>query len=244
VVVRPDASSPAIAEGPVMRLSGGTIAILIPLAALAALGITGLVMPAPSTHAAEVRPWLVARATGITAYLLLAADVALGTLLSHPENRRVWKLSKRAFPWHEQLAVFVWSFLALHVVLLAVDRYAHVGWLGAFVPGLAGYRPIPVALGTIAAYALLVTSLTARWTRILPGGWWVKVHRLSAVAFLGVWLHAVLAGTDSGVFALLYLITGLPILASIAHRLWTQRLRPVHAGETRTRPAAIREAAR
>ncbi len=226
-----------------MRVSGGMIAILIPLSALAALGITQVVLPASTTHAAELRPWLVARASGVTAYLLLAADVALGTLLSHPANQRSWKLSKRTFPWHEHLAVFVWSFLAIHVVLLAVDRYAHVGWLGAFVPGTAEYRPIPVALGTIAAYALLVTSLTARWTRLLPPGWWLRVHRLSAVTFLAVWLHAVLAGTDLGVLELLYLVSGLPIVAAIGHRLWTHRMRPVRANGPRAPRPALREVA-
>jgi hypothetical protein len=227
-----------------MRVSGGAVAILVPLGALLALGITQLVLPASTTYAAEVRPWLVARAAGVTAYLLLATEVALGTLLSHPANQRAWRLSKRAFPWHEHVAVFVWSFLVLHVGLLAVDRYANVGWLGAFLPGAAGYRPIPVALGTIAAYALLVTSVTARWTRLLPSGWWVRLHRLSAVVFFGVWLHAVLAGTDSGALELLYLVTGLPVMAAIAHRLWTHRLRPVRAREAPASRPVRREAAR
>lgn len=226
-----------------MRLSGGAIAILVPLGALVALGIAQLVVPAATDRSAELRPWLVARAAGITAYLLLAADVALGTLLSHPANQRAWKQSKRAFPWHEQAAVFVWSFLLLHVGLLAVDRYADVGWLGAVIPGLSAYRPVPVALGSIALYALLVTTVTARWTRLLPPGWWVRIHRLSAIAFLAIWLHAVLAGTDTGLLELLYLGTGLPVLAAIAHRRWTRRAQATRVAASPTPASALREVA-
>ena len=46
------------------------------------------------------------------------------------------------------------------------------------------------------------------------------------VTFLLVWVHAVLAGTDSGALLPLYLATGVPILAGVAHRWWTTRARP------------------
>jgi hypothetical protein len=47
------------------------------------------------------------------------------------------------------------------------------------------------------------------------------------VTFLLVWMHAVLAGTDSGTLLPLYLATGGPVLAGVAHRWWTARARPV-----------------
>jgi DMSO/TMAO reductase YedYZ heme-binding membrane subunit len=206
-----------------MRLSASTMVVLAAVGALAALAVTGAVLPAASPRILEIRPWVVARASGVTGYLLLAIEVAVGLVLSHPTNQRVWKLSKRLFPWHALLAVFVWSFIALHAGLLAVDRYADVGIVGALVPGLSRYRPLPIAIGTVATYALLVTAITARWTRLLPTGWWLRLHRLSAVAFLGIWAHAVLAGTDTGALEALYLVTGLPILAGVVHRLWVVR---------------------
>ena len=128
-----------------------------------------------------MRPWIAARAMGITAYVLLAIEVALGLVLSHPNNITRWHKTKQVFPWHEMVTVFTGAFIAFHVVLLAVDPYAKVGVIGAFVPGYSAYRPVAVGIGSIALYALIVTAVTAKWTRLLPSGWWLKVHRFAVV---------------------------------------------------------------
>jgi predicted ferric reductase len=212
-----------------VRLSGVTLVILGALAALVALGVTDHILPATDDRTAQLRPWLAARAMGVSAYLLLAFEVALGLVLSHPRNTAAWRKTKQVFPWHEMVSVFTGTFIALHVVLLAVDPYANVGVVGAFVPGYSAYRPVAVGLGSVAMYALIFTAVTAKWTRLLPSGWWLKVHRLSAVVFLMTWVHAVLAGSDGGALLPLYLATGLPILAGVAHRWWTARVRPQRA---------------
>ena len=61
----------------------------------------------------------------------------------------------------------------------------------------SSYRSSAVALGTLALYALLITGVTARYTKRLPAGVWLKIHRLSLVVFVLAWVHGVLAGTDS-----------------------------------------------
>lgn len=195
-------------------------------AALLVLVISNAILPPDTARLVDVRPWLVARATGVTAYLLLATQVTVGLVMSHPTNLSTWKLSRRAFPWHEHLAVFTLAFLVIHVVLLSIDRFADVGIVGALVPGMSGYRPPAVAVGTIALYSLLITAISARWTRLLPRGAWLKIHRLSAIAFALAWSHAMVAGTDAAVLQFMYLATGLPILALIAHRWWVVRVRP------------------
>jgi predicted ferric reductase len=209
-----------------MRVSPTVLVIVGGLAALVAVIVTNQVLPAADPGAARLRPWLAARAMGITAYLLLALDVGLGLVLAHPRNTAEWRLTKPVFPWHELLTVFVFAFLAMHAALLAVDPYADVGILGTLVPGLSGYRPPAIAVGTIATYALVLTAVSAKWTKLLPAGWWLRIHRLSALTFLLVWTHAVLAGTDSGALLPLYLATGGLILAAVAHRRWTARVRP------------------
>ena len=209
-----------------MRVSLPFLVAVGAAAGLLVLAITNAVLPPETARLNDVRPWLVARATGVSAYLLLAGQVAIGLVMSHPTNLSTWKVSKRAFPWHEHLAVFTLAFLVIHVVLLSIDRFADVGVAGAVVPGLSGYRPAAVAVGTIALYSLLVTAVSARWTKLLPRGAWLKVHRLSAVAFVLAWSHAFLAGTDSAALQILYVATGLPILALIAHRWWVVRVRP------------------
>jgi predicted ferric reductase len=220
-----------------------TLVILCAIAALVAIGITDQILPASDPRTLELRPWVAARALGITSYLLLALEVGLGLVLSHPRNTAQWRKTKQVFPWHEMVTVFIGAFLTLHIVLLAIDPFAKVGIAGALVPGFSTYRPVAVGLGTVALYALIFTAATAKWTRLLPSGWWLKVHRFAAVAFLLAWVHAVLAGTDGGALTPLYLATGLPILAGVAHRWWTARSRPkrapvadpVHAAD----PAAV-----
>jgi predicted ferric reductase len=209
-----------------MRAGALTLVAIGAIAALVALGVTDQVLPAADPRTAELRPWIAARALGVTAYLLLALQVATGLLLSHPRNTASWRMTRQTFPWHELLTVFTYAFLILHVVLMAIDPWAKVGWLGAIVPGFSGYRPPAIAIGTVAVYAMLFTAVTAKWTRLLPSGWWLRVHRFAAVTFLLTWMHSVLAGTDSGALTPLYLATGLPILLGVAHRWWTARSRP------------------
>lgn len=209
-----------------MRLSPASLVILGAVAVLVAVGVTAQILPAADPRTADLRPWVASRALGVSAYLLLFVEVGLGLILSHPRNATRWRKTAQVFPWHEMLTVFTGAFLILHVALIVIDPYANVGIVGALVPGLSAFRPVAVTLGTVGLYALIFTAATAKWTRLLPSGWWLKVHRVAAVTFLVAWAHALLAGTDSGALTPLYLATGLLILAGVAHRWWTTRGRP------------------
>lgn len=204
-----------------MRNGLATLIVIAAVAMLVALGITDQVIPATDARTLSVRPWVAARALGITAYLLLTLQVAAGVWLSHPRNSGDPRTSRVVFPWHVLLTVFTGAFLALHIVLLAVDPYAGVDWIGAFVPGFSQYRTVPVAIGSVALYAMVITAVTAKWTRLLPAGWWLKVHRVTALVFLMAWIHGVLAGTDTMPLLPLYLLTGGLVLLAIAHRWWS-----------------------
>ncbi len=213
-----------------MRLTSQAFVVLAAVTIIVILYATGQVAPAESAREAQLRIWLAARATGLTALVLLTAQVVLGLVLSHPTNQSSWKLSKRLFPWHESLFVFIVAFLAIHVVFLVLDPYAGVGLGGALVPGLSSYRTVPVAVGVIALYALVVTGLTARYPKRLPAGWWLKIHRLSILVWVAAWLHGVLAGSDSGSFLPAYVALGGAVLAAAAYRYWVvRRARPVLA---------------
>jgi predicted ferric reductase len=170
-----------------------------------------------------MRLWLAARGTGVTTYLLLTALVILGLVLSHPVNQSTWKLSKRLFPWHENLFLFTVAFLVVHVVSLVLDPYAGVGVEGALIPGLSSYRSVPVAIGVLALYALLITGLTARYTRLIPKAGWLKIHRVSIVTFLLAWVHGITTGTDYELLRPLYVLTGLAVIAAAAYRYWVGR---------------------
>jgi len=216
--------------GPPGRLAAAPLVALAAVVGLVIVAATDQLLPATSTHQAEMRIWLASRAAGFTALGLLTVQIALGLVLSHPTNKSTWKLSKRLFPWHENAWIFVLAFLAAHVASLIIDPYAGVGFAGAFIPGMSGYRSTPVALGTLALWALLVTGLTARYTRLLPAGAWLSLHRLSLVVFALAWIHGLLAGSDSAALVAFYLLTGGVVVAAGAYRYWVSRAaRPTFA---------------
>ena len=115
------------------------------------------------------------------------------------------------------------AFLAAHIVSLLLDPFAGVGVAGTFLPGLSSYRSSPVALGTLSMYALIVTGLTARYTRLLPSGLWLKLHRLALVVVILAWLHGTMAGTDTEVLRSMYVATGGLVLGAAAYRYWVSR---------------------
>lgn len=161
----------------------------------------------------KMAPWLLARASGITAYLLFWLLAMTGLLLSHP-----WKHRLKLFHpiirmrFHTLLTVFTLSFSALHIMSIILDNYANVGVAGAFVPFRSGYRPLAVALGTIGLYAGLLTGLSARLRIGFGRRGWLTVHRFSVISLALIWIHAVFAGTDSSALAYMYLVTALALI--------------------------------
>lgn len=157
----------------------------------------------------KMAPWILGRAAGVTTYLLLVTLVAMGLLLSHPWRTRVARPSTATrIRIHVSLAVFTLAFLVLHVVVLATDSYAGVGWRGAFVPLGASYRPVAVTLGVLAAYAGLLAGLTAALAGRLAFRIWWPIHKVSALTLVAVWVHSLLAGSDTHLLLPLYLGTG------------------------------------
>jgi len=122
-------------------------------------------------------PWIVGRASGITAYLLLLAVTALGLALSHPWRARYRRPSTVArIRAHAVLATFTLAFTVLHIVVLANDSYAGVGWRGALLPMGASYRPVPVTLGVIGLYSGLLSGVTAAMAGRLTARLWWPLH--------------------------------------------------------------------
>ena len=181
---------------------------------LLAVVATDQIVPATSAHQAQLRVWLASRAAGIVALVLLAIQIVIGLVLSHPTNKAVWRVSRVVFPWHDSLWLFALAFVAAHIVSIVVDPWAGVGLAGAILPGLSAFRTAPVALGTLAMYALLVTGMTARWTRLLPPGAWLIIHRAGIGVFVLAWMHGLLAGH------------GLAGPARAVRRPWPDRRRP------------------
>src|SRR5688572_13919999 len=154
-------------------------------------------------------PWLLARAGGLTSYLLLVTLVCTGLVLAHPWRSRLRRpTTATRLRIHAALAAGTLVFTVLHVVALAVDEHAGVGWAGALLPMASSYRPVPVTLGVIGLYAGLVAGLTASMAGRLAARIWWPVHKAAAISLVLVWAHSVLAGSDTPALLVLYVGSG------------------------------------
>jgi hypothetical protein len=182
----------------------GFFAVALPLAA----GFGFARFFAPTIHS-RYFPWLTGRALGIAAYLSLTALVVLGVWMRHP-----WRLrqplvhAETRLRVHSALATATIALIAGHVVSLASDKYAGVGWLGAVIPFTATYRPTAIALGVIALMFMVLLFTTARAAGRYGARHWLAYHRMAAANFVLVWLHGVMAGTDTSALRILYVISG------------------------------------
>lgn len=191
--------------------------LLVMLATTASAAVAGWFVGDTAQSVAGNRnaPWIIGRAAGVSSYLLLVLLVLTGLVLSHPGRARLRRPSAAVrIRLHVSLAVFTLVLTVLHVVVLATDSYAQVGWRGTLVPMGAGYRPAAVTLGVLGAYAGLLAGATAALSgrRLVSRVWW-PVHKVAAVSLLLVWAHGVYAGIDTPALLAMYVATGAGVLA-------------------------------
>src|SRR3989442_11804872 len=96
-------------------------------------------------------PWYVARASGLVAWMLLAAATLWGLALSTKV------LGKRPRPnWildlHRWLGGLALVFTGVHVIALLGDQYVHFGLVDVLVPFASSWHPGWVAGGVVALY--------------------------------------------------------------------------------------------
>ena len=182
--------------------------------ALVVLGVTVPVgygaarLSAPLVHD-RYFPWIAGRTLGLSAYAALVALVVVGLWLRHPWRNR-WPLlhPEASLRVHAALGAAVVVLAVGHLVALASDRYAGVGWIGTVVPDASKYRPVAVTLGVVGFDALVVIVATAALGGRLIGRHWLVVHRLALPAVGLLWLHGVLAGTDAPRLRAVYAVSG------------------------------------
>ncbi|HMC70040.1 MAG TPA: hypothetical protein VKJ07_12865 [Mycobacteriales bacterium] len=195
--------------------------LAIVAAGLAAAAGYGATRVFGAVHVGRMLPWVLGRGLGISAYLSLVALTCAGLWLRHPWRIRWRRPAVEAqLRLHATLAAVTLVLVIGHIVALVLDTYAGVGWKGAVVPGGATYRPAAVAIGTVSVYlGLLVGGSAALAGRVLRRSW-LPIHRLAGGVFLLVWLHGVLAGSDSGRLVPVYLVSGGVVLAlAVTRRL-------------------------
>ena len=171
--------------------------------------------------------WIVLRAAGIGAYLMLFLSVAWGLASTTSlVTKHVAKPTSILF--HQFTASVGLALLTVHLGGVLLDRYMKFHPLDLLIPLRATYRPLAIGVGVVAMYAMvivLVSSWTKRW---MPTSWWRALHLLAVPTFTLTMIHGLFAGTDSArpwMFAI-YAGTGLLTLFLVLVRALTVGYRP------------------
>ena len=140
--------------------------------------------------------WILARASGLTAYALLTASVLAGLVL----KSRPFKALKPAAvtDTHRFLALLGLGAIVLHGLTLLLDRTVHLTPAALLVPGASSYRPVPVGIGVLAAELMLVVYGSFALRRRIGTRNWRRLHWATYAIFAAATVHGLAAGTDSG----------------------------------------------
>jgi sulfoxide reductase heme-binding subunit YedZ len=140
--------------------------------------------------------WLLARASGFTAYVLLALSVLAGIAVkTRPFGTSVRPAAQT--DTHRVLALAGLGSLCLHAVALLLDSTVKLPLAALVVPLASPYRPVGVAFGVLAAelMVLVYASFSLR-NRIGPRNW-RRLHWGTYAVFAGATAHGLAAGTDT-----------------------------------------------
>ncbi len=160
--------------------------------------------------------WYIARSSGIDSWLLHAASVIWGLVLSaRVLNRHTapgWLLDL-----HRYFGALSIVLTLVHIAGLVGDNWLHVGWGDILVPMASKYRPGAVAWGVVALYLLLAIELTSLVRSRLPRRLWRATHYLAFPLFVACTVHGIQAGTDAGVRTFGWLmVMGVSVVAVLA----------------------------
>lgn len=140
--------------------------------------------------------WFIARATGLTAYVLVTASVLAGLVLKSRVFGRALKPAT-VTDLHRFLAVLSIGAVLLHGLALVLDSTVHISVAALILPGLSPYRPLPVAVGVIAAELMVLVYASFSVRRRIGAQNWRRLHWATYAIFAAATAHGVLAGTDT-----------------------------------------------
>ncbi|HZR91966.1 MAG TPA: hypothetical protein VFA44_06095 [Gaiellaceae bacterium] len=139
--------------------------------------------------------WLIARASGLTAYTLLTASVLAGLVL---KSRPFRSLRPAAVTdTHRFLALLGLAAVAVHGAALLLDSTVRLTPLALVLPGAAGYRPAAVAAGVIAAELMLAVYASFSLRTRIGVRSWRRLHWAAYAIFAAATVHGLAAGTDT-----------------------------------------------
>jgi methionine sulfoxide reductase heme-binding subunit len=174
--------------------------------------------------------WMLARATGLTAYVLLTTSILAGLVL---KSRPFRSLRPAAVTdTHRFLALLGLGAVVAHGATLALDPTLHLGLRALLIPGLSPYRPVAVGSGVLAAELMLVVYASFSLRRRIGARNWRRLHWATYGIFCAATAHGLAAGTDTAqpwAFSIYLSAIGLVVAATT----WRALMPPTRVPPTR-----------
>ena len=152
-------------------------------------------------NVATVQPgllaWYAVRAMGFLAYLVLAASILYGLLLS---TKILDAIAHRpvSFALHKDLAIVGLIMATLHGAILIFDQSFNFTPTSLLIPFASPYAPITVGIGQLTFYSCAVVTGSFYVRRHIGQKVWRQIHYITFLAFVGASFHGIMSGSDSG----------------------------------------------
>ncbi len=140
--------------------------------------------------------WLVSRASGVVALVLISLSVLIGLAMAAKVVRRP-AVKRSMARLHEHVALAALVAIAAHGLALLGDAWLRPGLRGIAVPFAMSYRPAFTGLGIVAGYLALLLGPSFYLRRRIGVRRWRALHRGTVVVWLLSAVHAFGAGSDA-----------------------------------------------
>jgi methionine sulfoxide reductase heme-binding subunit len=177
--------------------------------------------------------WITSRAAGFAALVLASLAVSLGLLMS---TKLMKGRAADLRATHEILSLSTIVAIVVHAGALLGDKFLHPSVADITIPFLSGYKSGWMTVGIVSGWSTILLGLSYYARRVVGAARWRKLHRFTALAWLGGLVHSVGMGTDAGQlwFLAMTAIVVIPALGLLAIRLFGSGAaaprRPARAG--------------
>jgi len=163
--------------------------------------------------------WITSRAAGFAALVLASLAVSLGLLMS---TKILKGKALELRTTHEILSLSTIVAIVVHAVSLLGDTFLHPSVADIAIPFVSSYKSVWMTVGIVSGWSLILLGLSYYARRSIGAVRWRKLHRFTALAWLGGLVHSLGMGTDAGQiwFLAMIAIVAIPAMALLAIRVF------------------------
>ena len=164
--------------------------------------------------------WIVIRGSGIVAFALLSATVIWGLLVSTKLLGRLVKAKPLTW-FHESLGIGALLATLVHVFVISIHEFLEFSWAEILIPGRSDWKTLPVALGVVSLYGMVIVSFSFYFKKWIGQRVWRAIHYSSLGIFFASLIHGIRAGSDTSHPMMIGLYAGsvVVVMLLLAHRL-------------------------